>query len=61
MSAAPFDLSIETLDAWCERLYGCNPLTENEVMQLCNKVLLARSLDRCCSYASRHAHTNRLH
>lgn len=36
--SAPFDLSIETLDAWCERLYGCNPLTENEVMQLCNKV-----------------------
>lgn len=36
--SAPFDLSIDTLDAWCERLYGCNPLTENEVMQLCNKV-----------------------
>lgn len=39
--SAPFDLSIDTLDAWCERLYGCNPLTENEVMQLCNKVRLA--------------------
>lgn len=36
--SAPFDLSVETLDAWCDKLLGCTPLTENEVMQLCNKV-----------------------
>jgi serine/threonine-protein phosphatase 2A catalytic subunit len=35
--SAPFDLSIETLDAWCDKLMGCTPLTENEVMQLCAK------------------------
>ncbi|KAF1781240.1 Metallo-dependent phosphatase-like [Phytophthora cactorum] len=37
MSSTPFELSIDTLDAWCEKLLGCNPLTENEVMQLCSK------------------------
>lgn len=36
--SAPFDLSVETLDAWCDKLLGCTPLTENEVMQLCMKV-----------------------
>ena len=37
MSSTPFELSIDTLDAWCDKLLGCNPLTENEVMQLCAK------------------------
>ena len=38
MASPAFDLSVDTLDAWCEKLLSCNPLTENEVMQLCAKV-----------------------
>jgi serine/threonine-protein phosphatase 2A catalytic subunit len=31
------DMGVDMLDAWVEKLMGCNPLTENEVKQLVDK------------------------
>jgi len=31
------DIGIDALDIWIEKLLTCNPLTENEVKQLCDK------------------------
>ncbi len=31
------DLGMDTLDLWTEKLLTCNPLTEHEVKQLCDK------------------------
>ncbi len=31
------DIGVDMLDVWTEKLLGCNPLTENEVKQLCDK------------------------
>lgn len=32
--------SFSNLDAWLAKLYDCKPLTEAEVKQLCEKVIL---------------------
>lgn len=37
-----FDLAIDELDEWLERLMQCKPLTENEVKKLCDKVRAKR-------------------
>ncbi len=31
------DIGMDTLDVWVDKLMGCNPLSENEVKQLCDK------------------------
>lgn len=45
-----FDLSVEVLDQWCDKLMSCNSLTENEIMRLCTKV--SKSIYSSTSFVS---------
>lgn len=38
MSSSSLDLTFEILDKWCEQLFDCQPLSEQQVKQLCDKV-----------------------